>query len=78
MKEETCKNCKYFFIFHEGGECRKYPPESFIYPKKQTDGTLKTVWHFQPEVRDNGWCGEFKYKTSLVDKSSISLTKRQI
>ena len=47
--EEQCKKCKFFGPF---AQCRRYPPSV----------DFKTDNDQFPIVKEDWWCGEFKYK----------------
>lgn len=65
MKNESCKNCKFFRLTNkdEGiGDCRRFPHQLL---SLGMDG-VEVSW--QPWVQLDDWCGEFKQsKLSIVD-----------
>jgi hypothetical protein len=59
---ECCKKCFFFQFtnedeeFKEWGICRKFPPMTFY-----TGCSYGNGWR-QPDVKESGWCGEFREK----------------
>jgi hypothetical protein len=64
INNETCAAC----CFYRYGDCRRYPPQVFVYVGSETVGSdgdfrEKVESHIEsdwPAVEPSGWCGEFK------------------
>lgn len=58
MTGEKCQNCKFFLHqkLTQQGACRRYPPTAMIMPM---GNQLSVIAQF-PEMKVEGWCGEFK------------------
>lgn len=62
MREECCKNCKFYEPMgpEKGGYCQRFPPQA------GSSGVISEdyieVSYYFPVVVDCEWCGEFKQK----------------
>lgn len=58
---ECCGSCRFWYDEEQPTLCRRFPPVVMWTPNK--DGSFRVLSQF-PVMRETGWCGEYKRKTS--------------